>query len=47
MMIGTLGVTSFRLFTIEELEEATNSFDLANMVEDGPRGQVSCDSGNF
>lgn len=37
--IGTHGLTPYRVFTIEELEEATNGFDSSNLISDGPRGQ--------
>ncbi|KAJ8505686.1 hypothetical protein OPV22_006572 [Ensete ventricosum] len=37
--IGTLGQTPYRVFSMEELEEATNSFDPSNLIEDGPQAQ--------
>lgn len=41
MMIGTLGLVPYQAFSIEDLEEATNSFDSSNLIEDGPQGQVA------
>lgn len=41
MRIGTLGLMPYHVFSMEELEEATDSFDSSNLIEDGPRGQVS------
>lgn len=40
VMIGTLGLAPYQIFSIEDLEEATNSFDPSNLIEDGPQGQV-------
>ncbi|CAL9202449.1 unnamed protein product [Musa hybrid cultivar] len=39
MRIGTLGLMPYHVFSMEELEEATDSFDSSNLIEDGPRGQ--------
>ncbi|KAG0491782.1 hypothetical protein HPP92_005180 [Vanilla planifolia] len=39
VIIGTLGLTPYRIFTIEELEEATNGFDESNLLREGPQGQ--------
>ncbi|XP_010915091.1 probable LRR receptor-like serine/threonine-protein kinase At1g14390 isoform X1 [Elaeis guineensis] len=36
--VGTLGLTPYRVFSMEELEEATDTFDPSNLIEDGPRG---------
>jgi len=38
--IGALGLNPYRVFTMEELEEATNGFDSLNLISDGPQGQV-------
>lgn len=38
--VATLGLTPYRVFSLEELEEATDTFDPSNLIEDGPRGQV-------
>lgn len=40
VMIGTLGLVPYQAFNIEDLEEATNSFDSSNLIEDSPQGQV-------
>lgn len=40
VIIGTLGITPYRNFTIEELEEATNGFDSSNLLLESPQGQV-------
>lgn len=37
--IGTHGLTPYRVFSMDELEEATNSFDSSNLISDGPQGQ--------
>ncbi|PKA64498.1 putative LRR receptor-like serine/threonine-protein kinase [Apostasia shenzhenica] len=39
VIIGTMGQTPYRVFTIEELDEATNGFDQSNLISGGPRGQ--------
>lgn len=39
VIIGTLGITPYRAFTIEELEEATNGFDSSNLISQGRQGQ--------
>ncbi|KAI0522515.1 hypothetical protein KFK09_004894 [Dendrobium nobile] len=39
VIIGTLGITPYRVFTIEELEEAANGFDSSNLVSEGRQGQ--------
>ncbi|XP_072965510.1 probable LRR receptor-like serine/threonine-protein kinase At1g14390 [Typha angustifolia] len=39
VMVGSLGATPYRVFTLEEIEEATNSFDSSNLIKDGPQGQ--------
>ncbi|WOK96898.1 putative LRR receptor-like serine/threonine-protein kinase [Canna indica] len=35
----TIGLTPYRVFSMEELEEATNRFDPSNLIEDSARGQ--------
>lgn len=42
--IGTLGQTPYRVFSMEELEDATNSFDPSNLIEDRPQAQVCIDA---
>ncbi|KAJ8480232.1 hypothetical protein OPV22_023959 [Ensete ventricosum] len=37
---GTLGSIPYRVFSMEELQEATNGFDPSNLLEDSARGQV-------
>ncbi|CAL9081540.1 unnamed protein product [Musa textilis] len=39
MRIGTLGLMPYHVFSMEELEDATDSFDSSNLIQDGPRGQ--------
>ncbi|KAG0498118.1 hypothetical protein HPP92_002809 [Vanilla planifolia] len=38
--IGTMGLTPYRVFTMEELNEATNGFNPSNLVSEGPKGQL-------
>lgn len=35
-----LGLTPYRILTIEELQHATNNFDPSKLFEDSARGQV-------
>ncbi|KAJ0988056.1 hypothetical protein J5N97_006412 [Dioscorea zingiberensis] len=37
--IGTIGLTPYRVFSLEELEEATNDFDPEHLIEEGPQGK--------
>ncbi|KAH0461790.1 hypothetical protein IEQ34_009365 [Dendrobium chrysotoxum] len=39
VIIGTLGIIPYCVFTIKELEEATNGFDSSNLVSEGRQGQ--------
>jgi hypothetical protein len=39
--LGAMEVTAYGVFTIEELEEATNNFDRSNLIQDSAQGQVS------
>ncbi|KAK8939589.1 putative LRR receptor-like serine/threonine-protein kinase [Platanthera guangdongensis] len=39
VIIERLGVTPYRIFTIEELDEATNGFDSSSLISEGPQGQ--------
>lgn len=39
VIIGTLGIIPYRVFTIEELDEATNGFDSSNVISEGRQGQ--------
>ena len=40
MMIGTIGLTPYRVFGLEELEEATNDFDPGHLLGESPQGKV-------
>lgn len=40
MKIGALGLPSYRTFSLEELEEATNNFHASTFMGEGSRGQV-------
>ncbi|CAN6442290.1 unnamed protein product [Victoria cruziana] len=40
MNLGPLGLPPYRIFTIEELEEATDNFDRANLMGEGSQGQL-------
>ncbi|TQD80519.1 hypothetical protein C1H46_033935 [Malus baccata] len=36
----TLGLPPYQVFTLEEIDDATNNFDAANLIAEGPQGQV-------
>ncbi|WOL09170.1 putative LRR receptor-like serine/threonine-protein kinase [Canna indica] len=38
--MGNLGLTTYRVFSVVELQEATNDFDPSNLFEDSARGQL-------
>ena len=40
MKIGGLGLPSYRTFSLEELEEATNNFHSSTLIGEGSQGQV-------
>lgn len=40
MRIGTIGLMPYRVFSLEELEEATNDFDPGHLIEESPQGKV-------
>nr|GLL36746.1 probable inactive leucine-rich repeat receptor-like protein kinase At3g03770 [Ipomoea trifida] len=40
MKLGSLSVPSYRTFSLEELEEATNNFDTSTFVGEGSTGQI-------
>nr|XP_043613382.1 probable inactive leucine-rich repeat receptor-like protein kinase At3g03770 [Erigeron canadensis] len=40
MKLGTLGIPPYRAFSLEELEEATNSFDSSTFMGEGSHGQM-------
>ncbi|KAH7657396.1 Non-specific serine/threonine protein kinase protein [Dioscorea alata] len=37
--IGTIGLMPYRVFSLEELEEATNDFDPGHLIEESPQGK--------
>ncbi|XP_009360378.2 probable LRR receptor-like serine/threonine-protein kinase At1g14390 [Pyrus x bretschneideri] len=40
MRLPTLGLPPYQVFTLEEIDDATNNFDTANLITEGPQGQV-------
>lgn len=40
MKLGPLGIPSYRTFSLEEIEEATNNFDTSTFLGDGSQGQM-------
>jgi hypothetical protein len=38
--LGAMEVTPYRVFTLEEIEEATNNFDSSNLIKDSAQGQL-------
>ncbi|KAL6190033.1 hypothetical protein ACLB2K_036434 [Fragaria x ananassa] len=40
MRLPTLGLPPYRVFTLEEIEDATNNFDASNLMVEGSQGQV-------
>lgn len=40
MKLGALGIPSYRSFSVEELEAATNNFELSSFMGEGSHGQV-------
>lgn len=40
MKLGALGIPSYRAFSLEELEEATNNFDTSTLMGKGSHGQM-------
>ncbi|XP_010266686.1 PREDICTED: probable inactive leucine-rich repeat receptor-like protein kinase At3g03770 isoform X2 [Nelumbo nucifera] len=40
MKLGALGLPSYRTFSLEELEEATNNFDTSTFMGEGSHGQI-------
>lgn len=39
MGFGTLGLPPYHVFTLEEMEDATNNFDPSNLIAEGSQGQ--------
>ncbi|KAF5199215.1 Receptor-like protein kinase [Thalictrum thalictroides] len=40
MMFGALGLPQYHVFSLEEIEEATNNFDSSNLIGEGSHGQI-------
>lgn len=40
--LGLLEVPSYRTFVLDELREATNNFDISNLIGESSSGQVLC-----
>jgi hypothetical protein len=40
MRLTSIGLRPYNIFTIEEIEDATNKFDPSNLIEEGSQGQV-------
>lgn len=40
LRLGPTGLPPYRIFTLEELEEATNNFHPSNLLGEGSMGQV-------
>ncbi|KAF3785553.1 putative inactive leucine-rich repeat receptor-like protein kinase [Nymphaea thermarum] len=40
MRLGPLGLPPYRIFTLEEIEEATDNFDKSNLMGEGSQGQI-------
>ncbi|XP_028804592.1 probable LRR receptor-like serine/threonine-protein kinase At1g14390 [Neltuma alba] len=40
MRLSALGLPPYRIFTSEEIEDATNNFDPSNLVSEGPKGKI-------
>ncbi|KAF9626581.1 hypothetical protein IFM89_036096 [Coptis chinensis] len=40
MMFGALGLPQYHVFSLEEIEEATNNFDSSNLIGEGAQGQL-------
>ena len=38
--LAALGLPQYRVFTLEEIEDATNNFDPTNLIGEGSQGQV-------
>lgn len=38
--LAALGLPPYRVFTLEEIEDATNNFDPKNLIGEGSQGQV-------
>lgn len=40
MRMTSFGLPPYHVFTLEDMEDATNSFDPSNLVGEGSQGQV-------
>ena len=40
MRLSAVGLPPYRIFTAEEIEDATNNFDPSNLIGEGSQGQV-------
>lgn len=40
MRLASVGLPPYRIFTAEEIEDATNNFDSSNLLGEGSQGQV-------
>ena len=40
MRLQSIGLAPYRVFTFEEIEDATNNFDPLNLVGEGSQGKV-------
>lgn len=40
MRMTSLGLPPYHVFTLDEMEDATNNFDPSNLVGEGSQGQV-------
>ena len=38
--LAAIGLQPYRIFTLEEIEEATNNFDQSNLIGEGSEGKV-------
>lgn len=38
MRLSAVGLPPYRIFTLEEIEDATNSFDPSNLIGEGSQG---------
>lgn len=45
-LAAALGLPPYRVFTLEEIEDLTNNFDLSNLIGEGSQGQVKAFDSN-
>lgn len=41
MGLAAIGLQPDKIYTLEEIEDATNNFDQSNLIEEGSEGQVT------